>query len=279
MMIDVKKAINTIKMLNTDVVDYLNIALIMDPFYADFQYTFCWSSNAIEGNTLSLEETISFLQFDEVRSGHTFSEYEEVKRLDKAIKTYLSFAPKEISEEWIKKVNAEIIGNTDEYREEDVYVGSQIEAVYYPPTYEKVPDLMKDFIVNINDGACDLDEIIELVARKHIEFERIHPFVDGNGRTGRIILNQQLINNGLLPITIEPKSKYRQAFKIYNKSKDISLMKYIICKGQEKTLNKILQLGEKYDKVFAEKQPEFKPEKVQKFSEEVSTIDKSNIEL
>lgn len=42
--------------------------LIMEPFYADFKYTFCWSSNAIEGNTLTLDDTISFLVYDEVRS-------------------------------------------------------------------------------------------------------------------------------------------------------------------------------------------------------------------
>ena len=54
-------------------------SVIMDPFIKDFSYRFCWSSNALEGNTLSLDETISLIDYDEVRSGHTYTEYQEAK--------------------------------------------------------------------------------------------------------------------------------------------------------------------------------------------------------
>ena len=60
--------------------------VIMKPFIKDFAYRFCWSSNALEGNTLSLDETICLIDYDEVRSGHTYTEYQEAKNLYKAIK-------------------------------------------------------------------------------------------------------------------------------------------------------------------------------------------------
>lgn len=48
---------------------------VLEMFTKDFSLRFCWSSNALEGNTLSLDETVSVIEYDEVRSGHTFREY------------------------------------------------------------------------------------------------------------------------------------------------------------------------------------------------------------
>ena len=65
---------------------------------------------------------------------------------------------------------------------------------------------------------------------------------DGNGRVGRMILNQQLINNGLLPVTFSAKGKYRQAFRIYDRNKDTSSIVHIIGKAQEEAISRITQL-------------------------------------
>ena len=59
--------------------DMLDDKLERDPYYENFSYTFCWSSNHLEGNTLSLEETINIIDFDEVKAGHKFSEYQDAK--------------------------------------------------------------------------------------------------------------------------------------------------------------------------------------------------------
>lgn len=84
--------------------------VIMKPFIKDFAYRFCWSSNALEGNTLSLDETICLIDYDEVRSGHTYTEYQEAKNLYKAIKKeMLPLQKREITEAWIKEANGEII--------------------------------------------------------------------------------------------------------------------------------------------------------------------------
>lgn len=68
---------------------------------------------------------------------------------------------------------------------------------------------------------------------------------DGNGRTGRMIMNQRLINNGWLPVTIENQSKYRQAFRRYEASKDLSMMVYIICKGELASIRRVKELVNK----------------------------------
>lgn len=87
-----------------DKIDALKDGFVRDVFTKDFSYRFCWSSNAIEGNTLTLDETISLIEYDEVKSGHTFSEYQEAKNLFYAIeKMMLPLEEKTITEDWIKK--------------------------------------------------------------------------------------------------------------------------------------------------------------------------------
>ena len=216
--------------------------LVMEPFYKDFAYRFCWNSNSIEGNTLSLDETIEVVDFDTVRSGHTYQEYTEAKNLYRTIRKFLDVEGTNITEEWIKNVNGKILGEEADYREKNLYIGTLAEATYYPPAYERVPGLMEEYLANLSFRGRG-DEIsyekIKQLAEEDVCFERIHPFRDGNGRTGRILLNQQLLNAGLLPILVTDQSKYRQAFRRYDKSGDVSMMVYLIGKGEQQSLDTI----------------------------------------
>lgn len=94
--IDLKEKQKKIELVLPSIKEKLNDNLISEPFYKDFKYSFCWSSNAIEGSTLSLDETISLLEYDEVSSAHTFKEYDEAKRLYSAIEKYISFEKKKL---------------------------------------------------------------------------------------------------------------------------------------------------------------------------------------
>jgi Fic family protein len=205
-------------------------ALVWEAFYSGFEYRFCWSSNSLEGNTLSLDETIEVLDFDEVSAGHTYSEYRDAKNLYRAIRETLSPAPTEITEEWMRKINGIVCDAQGEYRASDIFIGNAARAVYYPPNFLEVPALMQKYIEEADVfGGADFFGMITGVAKRHIQFERIHPFRDGNGRTGRIIMNQTLMNNGALPVAISHTSKYQQAFRIYDRNQDISLMVYLLC--------------------------------------------------
>ena len=154
--------------------------VIMKPFIKDFAYRFCWSSNALEGNTLALDETICLIDYDEVRSGHTYTEYQEAKNLYKAIKKeMLPLQKREITEAWIKEANGEIIETDGNYRTGSVYIGNLVEAVYYSPNADNVPELMDTFLKSANFEGTSVKESLEKIALTHIQFERIHPFKDG----------------------------------------------------------------------------------------------------
>lgn len=222
--------------------------VLFEPFWNDFKVRFCWSSNAIEGNTLSLDETIEVVLYDEVRSGHSYSEYKEAKCLYKAICEQFFIEKMDITEEWIKSCNAFIRECQGEYREKEVYIGTIVEATYFPPSPEKVADKMKELLMKANFSDNSLEDIIKKIAEFHIEFERIHPFADGNGRTGRMILNQQLINHDLLPVAIDKTSKYRQAFRIYDKSGDTSMLEHIIYSDELQMIERYKELEKVYQK-------------------------------
>lgn len=230
----------------SDINEKMEDPLICGPFLDDFSRRFCWSSNAIEGNTLSLDETVAFIDFDEVRSGHSYSEYQDTKALYRAICTMmLPFQERKIDEAWIKKANAILMMQEEGYRQKNVYIGTTLEAVYYPPSYTDVPDLMRKFVQRTEiEKTDDITDVMEKIARNHMDFERIHPFADGNGRTGRMILNQQLINQNFLPVIIEAKGDYRQAFRRYDRNGDVSQMVHIIAKGELASIKRVAQLYE-----------------------------------
>lgn len=219
--------------------------LLFNSFWDDFKMRLCWSSNSLEGNTLDLEETVEIIQYDEVRSGHTYQEYTEAKNLYRAINEQISSEKTDITEEWIKKCNALIIGADGEYRKKDVYIGTIAEAAYFPPSHEKMEEAMNEIMKQAEIREADLEGIIRRTAEFHIKFERIHPFSDGNGRTGRMILNQQLINNDMLPIAIDKTSKYRQAFRLYDKNADISMLVHLICSNELKAIDRVKELQRK----------------------------------
>ena len=223
---------------------HLENPLISQPFMEDFARRFSWSTNAIEGNTLSLEETIAVIDYDEVRSNHTYSEYTDVKKVYYAIREMLlPFKKTMIDEEWIRKANGYIRHMQGEYRETSVYIGNLSEAVYYPPDPPDVPALMKNWIREADIEAETVKETFEKIAASHVRFERIHPFSDGNGRTGRMIVNQQLINSGFLPVSIPPAGKYREAFRRYDKREDLSEMVYVLLKSELDSFERVRSLA------------------------------------
>lgn len=90
------------------------------------------------------------------------------------------------------------------------------------------------------------------------ETERIHPFADGNGRTGRMIINQQLINNGLLPVSIQPTGKYREVFRRYDKREDLSEMVYVLLKSELESFDRVRSLALKLSKDREKQKKEMK---------------------
>lgn len=246
MIVDNKKILNEVETAFSGIMNWMSDIALMEMFYRDFALRFCWSSNAIEGNTLSLDETVALIEYDEVRAGKPYSHYQEAKNLYRAISgLMIPFRHQPITNTWIKESNGIIMGTVGDYRTGPVYVGSLVEVVYVPPAAERVPDLMEKYLQTVNFEAADIPEIIEKVAKDHLDFERIHPFQDGNGRVGRMILNQQLINNGLLPVTIGSKGDYRRSFMQYDQKGDMSKLIHELCKEELASIQRVQELVRK----------------------------------
>ena len=175
-----------------------------------------YHSNAIEGSTLTYAETYAILYND-----NSFKiEGKEPREIYEAInhKKALELVFKNLQnddgfdERFIKKLNGTInrdIKDTERYRTVQVFIrGSE----HIPPAPEKIPNLMTYFVYNYNH---DEEDIFTKIARYHIEFEKIHPFEDGNGRTGRLLLNYELLKNNIPPVVIskEDRVKYFEFLK------------------------------------------------------------------
>ena len=95
-----------------------------------------------------------------------------------------------------------------------------------------------------NKKRAETMNIIERIARFHLEFEGIHPFIDGNGRTGRLILNLDLIRNGYPPINVKftDRKRYYEAFDAYYRDNDATSMISLIAEYVNEKLDEYLAI-------------------------------------
>ncbi|MFR5683096.1 MAG: Fic family protein [Clostridia bacterium] len=167
-----------------------------------------YNSNGIEGNTLTLRETQVVLEGITI-GGKSIKEHLEVINHEKAI-LYLDDLVKDkkpITEWNIKNIHQLILKGIDNenagrYRRENVTIKG---ATHIPPDYIKVPELMEKLILNYETWK-KYHHIIQ-AALLHGELVKIHPFIDGNGRTSRLLMNLDLMNNGYNPVIIKKENR------------------------------------------------------------------------
>ncbi|MCX4257422.1 MAG: Fic family protein [Oscillospiraceae bacterium] len=180
-----------------------------------------YHSNAIEGSSLTLRETALILG-----EGVTVAEKPLREHLDaighRDAFEYISDLSKEkapISEKVIKDIHSLVLmgdrENRGVYRSVPVTIAG---SEHTPPQPYFVPEQMERLITDYSE-LCRSTNIIEAAAEFHLRFETIHPFIDGNGRTGRLILNLELMKNGLLPVNIKftDRARYYDAFDSYSR--------------------------------------------------------------
>ena len=187
--------------------------------YEVFVSQFTYDSNAIEGNTIDLKETSYILFENKTPPGKELREISEVLNHKKAFDLILNYK-KEISKNFICEIQKEVVKNTlrkdlekqmGNYRTVQVYIRG---ANFIPTKTKGVPMEMRTLIRWYNTNKDKLHPLI-LAAHFHVAFESIHPFVDGNGRTGRLLLNFILHKHGF-PMVIIPnkiKLKYYQCLE------------------------------------------------------------------
>ena len=170
-------------------------------------------STAIEGNTLTQAETISILIHNFIPRDMSEREYYEVKNYRKAFNTLLE-ADRKITTELIKKYNKDIMENLHDLNGKFKTTQNLILGAEFEPTKPYlVPFEIEDCCNNLSyrlDNAKTNEEKVEIIMDQHIKFEKIHPFNDGNGRTGRLLIIHSCLKEDLEPIIIpkEEKGKY-----------------------------------------------------------------------
>lgn len=171
-----------------------------------------YNSNAIEGNTLTLSETKVVLEGITIGGKSMVEHLETINHREAILFVEDLVSNKEPLSEWnIKNIHGLILKGIDnlnagKYRTENVVISG---ANHIPPKYYEVGDLMQKLIVEYQNEWLEYHPVVRATLL-HGEFVKIHPFIDGNGRTSRLLLNFELIKNGYTPIIIknENRAKY-----------------------------------------------------------------------
>jgi len=183
----------------------------------DEEFTIAWTynSNAIEGNTLSLQETEIVINRGITIGGKTVNEHFEAinhKNGIDYIKSVINRKEK-ITEKTIKKLHELILHSIDDteagnYRRQNVRI---LGANHIPPQSVKIPRLMNEFIEWLYQNEY-ANSIPQLTADIHYKLVMIHPFIDGNGRVARLLMNLILMKHGYPPaiiLKVDRKRYYR----------------------------------------------------------------------
>ena len=171
----------------------------------DIEYTY--ESNRIEGNTLTLQETALVVNEGVSISGKSMREHLEAINHTEAISYIKDIAKQdiEISERTIKEIHALILHGIDRenagrYRTVPVMISG---STHMPPQPYLIEKQMEDFILRFKQMEKEKVHPVLIAAYLHDELVRIHPFIDGNGRTSRLLMNLYLLRNGYVIITLK----------------------------------------------------------------------------
>ncbi len=202
-----------------------------------------YNSNAIENSTISFEETEKILLQIDLDRFITEREIFEAKNLARVV-SYIDKKAKEqeltleiillLHKMLISNINDDIAGR---FRKDNEYVrvGNHI-----APNPKQVVSRLEKMLAEYN--ATSHENIIKRIAKLHLIFEYIHPFIDGNGRIGRAINNYLLIREGFVPINIKfiDRKKYYEAFKEFNEKNTAVVMGKIVGKALTNSYHKRL---------------------------------------
>lgn len=216
----------------------------LESFEKSFDVEYAHNSTAIEGNTLTLIQTKAILEDGLSVGGKTLREIYEVANHAKAF----AFVKKcvaegrTLDESTAKDIHALLMENIivgGVYRNVEVRISG---AGFKPPMPNEMFRQVKKFFAELPYKA-DLNPI-ELAAWTHAEFVRIHPFVDGNGRTSRMLMNYQLMSGGFLPVSIakENRIEYFEALEAYAVGGNLEPFADMVADLEEKRLDEYLAI-------------------------------------
>ena len=201
-------------------------------------------SAGIEGNTISLPATVSIILNGTlpISSGATVREFYEIENHKQAFSNMLVHLENNdtLSVSIIKEIHADLTDRL-QYdkgqfkKNENLIIGAEFQTA----SPSETPFLVQQLVDNLDyrlENATTEEEKLESVLDTHIQFERIHPFSDGNGRTGRMLMNYSLLQEGFPPLIIEKETKatYVELLAKQDVSGFLSFAKEILAKEQKR---------------------------------------------
>ncbi|MCR5610419.1 MAG: Fic family protein [Clostridiales bacterium] len=217
------------------------VARLRDEFMVEFTY----NSTAIEGNTLTLKETAMVLEGVTIDQKPLKDHLEAVGHRDAFL--YIEDIAKQdlpLNEFVIKNIHSLVLMDKPEDRGVFRRIPVRIMGAYTEPAQPYLIEPKLTELLSVNEERKAHMNPIERIARFHLEFEGVHPFIDGNGRTGRLIMNLDLIREGFPPVNVKftDRKKYYDAFDAFYRDGDASAMTDLIAGYVNERLDTYLKI-------------------------------------
>jgi len=205
----------------------LKITHLSEQDWKTFSSIFTYNTNSIEGSKLNQKEVNELLEKDKWPD-KSKEDIAEAYGVDESIRLIRS-TKEHISMQLIKQIHKTVFRNSKPFAgkfrkkgEEVVVMDSKGNVVHEGAPQSRINHLLKELVGWYNKNSKKYPALI-LGAVIHNQFENVHPFRDGNGRVGRILLNNILIKNGLPPINIDFKNRieYYHSLQAYELNKDL----------------------------------------------------------
>lgn len=212
--------------------------------YAYTQRLLAYNSNKIEGSTLTEEQTASLFDNGILPKSDDYYKAKDVEEMNGHFLMFnkmLDTLDEPLTQKLIKQFHYELKSGVFEDRANGYAIGDYKKRPNMIGTYHTVkPENVAQEMYLLMDWYSNQNVDISILAEFHVRYESIHPFQDGNGRTGRLILFRECLKNGIVPVIVEDVNKniYLEALKEYR---------------EEEKLDKLVILFEKEQQFYVEK--------------------------
>lgn len=238
---DLKAKLATLRPLPSEALKKIQSAL-------EIEYTY--ESNRIEGNTLTLQETALVVNEGVTISGKSMREHLEAINHAQAIDFIKDIAKDniEINERLIKEIHAIILHSIDrdnagKYRNVPVMISG---SMHMPAQPYLIGSQMEAFIIEYNSKVNDNIHPVVIAAYLHDELVKIHPFIDGNGRTSRLLMNLYLLSKGYVVVSLKGDNDSKRAYymaleKSHTENNSIDFYT-LVAENEKEALNRYLHI-------------------------------------
>ena len=207
--------------------------------YGFTQRALAYNSNKIEGSTLTEEQTASLFDHGTLPKSDDYYRAKDVEEMNGHFLMFnkmLDTLDEPLSQELIKQFHYELKSGVFEDRANGYAIGDYKQRPNMIGMYQTVrPENVSQEMYLLMDWYNAQDINISVLAEFHARYESIHPFQDGNGRTGRLILFRECMKNGIVPVVVEDanRNEYLEALKEYREERILNLLSGLFEKEQQ----------------------------------------------